>query len=331
MFKNSLFLLLFTLLMLCISPARAFNCARVSGMAEQAVCSSPQLMWLDGVYNDDFYDRVKDDPQHAEQLIVNMHHEPDACSSESCLRSAYLYVFSKMYGTERSFDWEGTWWNTSASQGNSGKILITSPSGWGFRMDATVQGGIYQTALRADVRQYYGIGFSDKIAWGGDCAMMLIPLPDGRLKVTSDSTNSCKLLMSGGVAIDGIYTKSASDPRPAATLLSLGILPDRQTDEKFRQLVGNDYQKYVDTATAFTRENDLDNLGASVVTMWVKGRADRQAAMIMTDPQGKIWALRVEPTKGDEVTLHYATTEPDKKRLPNTLSGWQARFNVHQR
>lgn len=328
MLKNGFFSLLLLLAMFCAAPVSAFDCARASGAAEHTVCASPQLMWLDNIYNDDFYDRVGQEPQHAQQLLPHMHHQPDACASESCLRSAYLYSLGMLHGTAKDFNWQGTWWNASAAPGNSGKLLIGSLSGWGFRMDATITAGIYQTALRTDVRQYSGVGFSDKIAWGGDCAIVLIPLPDGKIKIRSDSDNSCKLLMPPGLSIDGDYVKGDSDPRPPATLLSLGILPDRQTDERFRQLVGNDYQHYVDTASAFSHDNDLDNLGASVVTMWMKGRADRQAAMIMTTPAGKIWALRIEPEEDGTLSQHYATTEQDKKKLPNTLATWQARFNL---
>lgn len=328
MFKKIFILTFFTLAMVWAAPASAYDCTRIKGTADQTVCSSPQLLWLDSVYNEDFYTQVKQDPQHAQRLIAPMDHAAGACSSEGCLRGAYLYMLGVLHGTGQDFDWEGTWWNASAAHGNNGKLLIGKLSGWEFRMDASVQAGVYQTALRGDVRLYSGVGFTDSIAWGGDCTVVLIPLHDGKIKVRSDSKNSCKLLMPGGMTIDGDYVKSDHDPRPSATLLSLGILPDQQTDEKFRQLVGKDYQKYVDTATAFNHEKDLDDLGAKVVTMWMKGRADRQAAMIMTTPQGKIWALRVDPEEGNKVSQHYVTTEQDKKTLPNTLANWQARFNL---
>lgn len=328
MFNLRFFFLLFALTGLCVAPARAFDCARASGMAEHAVCASPQLKWLDSIYNDDFYDRVYLDPQHAQQLIPHMHHEKDACISESCLRTAYLFTLAQLHGTRKDFNWQGSWWNTSAAAGNSGELRIDRLSQWGFRMDATLSAGIYRTALSAEVRQYAGVGFSDHIAWGADCAIVLIPLSDGKIKVRSDSDNSCKLLMPPGLAIDGVYVNADSDPRPPATLLSLGVLPDARTDEKFRQLVGEDYQHYVETASAFSRENDLDNLGASVVTMWMKGRADRQAAIVMTTPAGKIWALRIAPGPDGTLARHYATTEQDKKPLPSTLANWLARFTL---
>lgn len=296
-------------------------------MAEYAVCTNPQLLWLDRLYNDDFHQRVTEDPQHAARLVTPWHLGTPYCTNMLCLRNAYLKQISQLYGADRPFDWEGTWWNTTAPSGNSGKMLINGHNGQVFHMDASVKGGVNHAVFAGSVARYSGVGFTNQIIWGGDCAIVLIPLEDGRLKVSSDSGGSCSLLLPGEMAIDGIYMKSQIDPRPPATLLSIGVFSDRAVDNQFRQLVGADYQQYVNTATDFARGKDLDNLGATVMVLWVKGMANRKAAMIMTAPQGKIWALRLEPAeKGKAIKPHYVTTESDKKTLPKTLANWQARF-----
>lgn len=322
-----LFLIPLTWLVVASLPAHALDCGLPSDVAERTICASPQLTWLDSIYNDTFHDRVAQDPQHAGKLIKPWVNGVDSCTNVRCLREAYLSRISHLYGADRDVDWSGVWWNTTVPHGNSGRMQISNQNTWGFRMIATVQGGIYHSVFNGEVRFHSGVGFTDKIAWGGDCAIMLVPLPGGDVKVISDSRSSCGLLLPGEMSIDGIYTRSDTDPRTPATLLTLGIMPDRATDQVFRHLVGSDYQKYVDTATDFNYSEDLDNIGATVVSLWVKGRANRQAAMIMTTPQGQIWALRAEPiAEGDGVTLHYSTTAQDKIHVPKTLAAWQARF-----
>lgn len=44
--------------------------------------------------------------------------------------------------------------------------------------------------------------------------------------------------MPTGAFIDGRYLRSDHDPRPKATLYSLGIFSDPKMDERFRALVG---------------------------------------------------------------------------------------------
>lgn len=315
------------LLFITVRPAYALDCGRPADFAEHTVCTSPQLSWLDGVYHDTFHSLVMKDPQQTGKYISLLANSVEHCTNSSCLRDAYLSDIGALYGTNRLFDWSGIWWNTSVLPGKSGRIQIGNQNSWGFHMHGIVQEGIYHSVFDGETRLHSGVGFSNKIAWGGDCAIMLIPLPDGRLKVSSDTRSSCSLLLPGKMSIDGIYTRSDSDPRPRATLLNLGILPDRATDEAFRRLVGNDYQKYVNTATDFTYSDEIDNMGATVVSMWMEGMANRRAAIIMTTPHGQIWALRVEPAStGSGVILHYSTTEADKTRMPKTLTAWHARF-----
>lgn len=322
------FLLLLLLLLFGRSlPAFALDCGRPADLAERSVCANPQLIWLDGIYNDAFHDKVMQDPKQADTLVKPWITGVAGCNNLVCLRNAYLTHIGRLYGADRHFDWSGVWWNITAPHGNSGRIQISSQNASGFHMNATVQGGIYQSVFNGEVRLNSGVGLTDKILWGGDCTIMLVPLSDGRLKVSSDSRSSCSLLLPGDMAIDGIYSRSDQDPRPSATLLSMGILPDSATDDAFHKLVGSDYQKYVDTATDFAYSDEVDNIGATVVSMWTKGMANRKAAMIVTTPKGQIWALRVEPAAGGKsVSLHYSTTEADKTRMPKTLSAWQARF-----
>ncbi len=327
--NNHLIMLIISLILLvCALPARAIDCGRAVTVVENTVCDNPELAWLDRVFTNAFSETVMQDPQRIDKIARDWMKTRDVCISDDCLREAYLQGIGKLYDANRPFSWQGTWWNTTATAGNGGKIVISNTASWEFQLDAIVTGGAYHSVYSSKVNIYYGVGFTNKIYWGGGCALILVPRPDGKLEVSSDTSGRCQLLLPGSRqrAIDGVYVKAPSDPRPAATLISLGVFPGQAMDDRFRQLAGNDYQQYVDTATSVVYAPDLDNMGATVLTMWVKGMANSKSTMIMYTPEGKIWALRVEPGKDNKLKLHYLTTEKESKAMPKTLMDWRSKF-----
>ena len=317
----------FLFLLLSVPAAQAIDCGRAASVIERTICSSPELTWMDRVFTDSFRDVVVDDPQRINTLTQNWITARDTCSSNTCLQRAYLNGIGQLYGVPASFDWQGVWWNTTTTHGNGSKIVIHSATDWGFKMDATVWGGIYKSVLSGNVNNFYGVGYTNEINWGGNCAIMLVPRADGKLEVSSDNHGSCTMLLPGGISPDGVYVKADQDPRPTATLLSLGIFPNKALDDRFRDLVGDEYAEYLDTATSFVYGQDKDSMSATVLILWVKGMANQKSAIIMYTPEGKIWAMRMEPEKENSgLSLHYVTTEKDKTRIPKTLVNWRSTF-----
>lgn len=131
-------LLLLSWLTAAVNPALAVDCGLNLSVAEYTVCNNPQLLWLDRLYNDVFHQRVAGDPQHAARFVAPRQETP-WCTNTRCLRDAYLKQIGQLYGADRPFDWEGTWWNTTAPSGNSGNILINGDNGQLFHMDASVR------------------------------------------------------------------------------------------------------------------------------------------------------------------------------------------------
>ncbi|WP_051937222.1 MULTISPECIES: hypothetical protein [Erwinia] len=324
-FRLKRHLLTFLFLFALSAPALAIDCARSETVVENTICSSPQLVWMDSVLNDNYRNQVMADPVAINGRMAQWRKSRDACASNGCLRRAYFHGLSDIYNASRPFDWKGEWWNSTAINGSGGRIMIQSTADWGFRLDATFWGGAFKSSFNGDVRKFYGIGFMDKIAWGGNCAILLMPRPDGKVEVSSDTRNSCRLLMPGGIAIDGLYVRANSDPRPAPTLLSLGILPDKEMDDRFRALAGAEYAEYVSTANSVLYGQDIDNFGAAVLNLSVKGMANRKSAIVMYTTEGKIWAMRVAPDKQNRLKLHYFTTEKSGQ-MPKTLLSWTAFF-----
>ncbi|MGB9094916.1 lysozyme inhibitor LprI family protein [Erwinia sp.] len=308
------------------SSALAIDCARAVTVVENTLCSVPQLVWLDSVLNDSYRARLQDNPQHLDKKVGEWRQLRDGCTSTNCLRSAYFKGISELFDADRPFDWKGEWWNSTAINGNGGHIIINRSAEWGFRMDATLWGGVYKANFSGDASKFYGLGFVNNIAWGGKCTILMMPRLDGKIDVSSDSSGSCGLLMPGGIAIDGTYVRADKDPRPAQTLLSLGIFPDKALDDRFHTLVGAEYINYVQTANNVLYGQDLDNIGASVLNLSVKGQANRKSAIIMYTPNGKIWAMRVQPDANQRVKISYTTTEQQNKSLPKTLEAWRTLF-----
>ncbi|WP_147199844.1 lysozyme inhibitor LprI family protein [Pantoea sp. CCBC3-3-1] len=313
----------------CTSSALAIDCARSASIVENTICDSPQLSWLDAVLNDTYRNVMKlSEPASVNQEMQQWQASRDACASSSCLRWAYLQGIGQLYNVPEKFNWDGEWWNRSAVHGDGGKIILSHTTKWAFNFDAQVWRGTYKSNLRGDVKMFYGTGLADNIAWGAGCTVLFIPRTDGQIDVRSDSNGSCKLLMRGGMSIDGTYVRSQSDPRPAATLLSLGVFPTKALDDRFRQLAGKDYQQFVDVANNLVYSADLDSMGATVVTLSVKGAASRRAAIIMFTQDGTMWAMRLLPDRdnGNAPETQLITSEKGTT-LPKTLAEWRSLFD----
>ena len=310
-------------------PALAVDCGRAASIVENTICNSPQLSWLDAVMNDANRDALAGkNSEPVLQRYRNWQESRNACTTTNCLRWAYLQGISAVYQAPENFNWDGIWWNTSATNGNGGKIVISKSSDWAFDFTGEIWGGVYKSTLRSNVRNYWGLGFTDRIAWGGECTVLFIPQPDGKIVINSDNSGSCKMLMQDDITLDGVYQRADTDPRPAATLQTIGVLPSQALDDRFRQLAGQDYQKYVAVANNVLYAEDQDDFGATVLTLSVKGAASRNAAMVMYTPSGKIWAMLVTPDKSKEngINISYITTEQGEKTPPKTLNNWRALF-----
>lgn len=270
---------------------------------------------------------VKDDPSKINKIYNDWEKSLESCTSDSCIERAYYEGISKISDTNADFDWQGQWWNMRAPNMSGGTIQFSRSAEWSVTIDMRVWAGLNKDDFTAEARKIYGIAVIDNVKETSNCKMLIIPKRDGSLQVHSNSDWGCRMSMPAGVFIDGRYEKADSDPRPKATLLSMGIINDAARDKQFRDIVGKDYQAFVDTANVYIYQEDIDNIGARVVTMWVRGAANTRTAIIMYTPQGKIWAARISPSAQGKLQLRYYTSEnKDIKFMPRTLLGWKLRY-----
>ncbi|WP_368747524.1 hypothetical protein [Enterobacter cancerogenus] len=326
--KHRCFSLLFLLTLLFSGGAMAINCQRAVTPLENTICNNDNLHWLNStlslIYNQAILEEgVADIDKKYDEWEKLL----EKCTSDTCIERAYYAGISAISDTDRNFKWEGKWWNMLAPNMSGGVIQFSRNAQWSVTLDIRAWAGINEDQFTAEARRLYGMLAVERVVDTSNCKLLLIPRKDGSLQVYSNSDWGCRLSMPTGVFLDGAYKLSETDPRPKATLLSLGIFPDSALDEKFRALVGEDYQNFVDSANVYIYQNDIDNIGARVLSMWVQGAANSRTAIIMYTPKGEIWAGRISPVKGGGLELRYYSTDgSDQRKMPRTLAAWKVRF-----
>lgn len=306
----------------------AMNCQRAVTPLENTICNNDNLHWLDNtltlIYNQAVLEEGVAD---IDKKYYEWEKLLEKCTSDTCIERAYYAGISAISDTDRNFKWEGKWWNMLAPNMSGGVIQFSRNAQWSVTLDIRAWAGINKDQFTAEARRLYGMLAVERVVDTSNCKLLLIPRKDGSLQVYSNSDWGCRLSMPTGVFLDGAYKLSETDPRPKATLLSLGIFPDGALDEKFRALVGEDYQNFVDSANVYIYQNDIDNIGARVLSMWVQGAANSRTAIIMYTPKGEIWAGRISPVKGGGLELRYYSTDgSDQRKMPRTLAAWKVRF-----
>ncbi|MGE5980231.1 lysozyme inhibitor LprI family protein [Klebsiella aerogenes] len=319
---------LFIINMVFTAPgAWAVNCQRATTPLENTICNNVNLNWLDETLSSVYRAMlVHRDATQVHKEYLDWEKSLESCSSDSCIERAYYSGISKIAEAEPGFSWEGRWWNTSASNMSGGVIQFSHSATWSIIADIRIWAGMNKDELTAEARKINGMVLIDNMVDNKQCKVLFIPRKSGALQVYSNTDWGCRLSMPNGAFIDGRYLKSEQDPRPKATLLSLKIFSDQNTDERFRTLVGDDYQKFVDTANVFIYHDDIDNIGATVVSMWVRGAANTRTAIIMYTASN-IWAARVEPDEKGKLTFSYfSTLGNDVTKMPQNIAEWKMRY-----
>jgi len=309
------------------ASAYAVNCQRAATPVENTICNNDNLHWLDSTLTVIYRSMlVKGDSEKVHQQYETWEKSLDSCTSDACIERAYYEGISLLSDVAPDFKWEGNWWNMSAPNMSGGTLQLSRSAEWSVNTDIRIWAGLNHDEYTAEARKVYGMALVDKIGDTSNCKLLLIPRRSGAIQIFSNAEWGCRLSMPGGGFIDGRYLRAESDPRPKATLLTLGILRDEQMDKRFRELVGKEYQAFVDTANVYIYQDDLDNIGASVIGMWVRGAANSKNAIVMyTDTA--IWAARIDTDKNGKPQLHYYSTEGnDVRNMPRTLISWRLRF-----
>lgn len=308
--------------------ALAVNCQRAATPLENTICNNENLHWLDATMTIIYRAMlINSDAPAVHKEYLEWEKSLESCTSDSCIERAYYEGISRISDANENFDWQGKWWNTAAPNRSGGILTFSRNAEWSLTVDIRAWAGVNHDDFTAEARKLYGMAVVEKVEDTSNCKLLFIPRQDGSIQVHSNADWGCNMSMPNGVFVDGRYVKSQTDPRPKATLLSIGVFPDEATDTRFREMVGEDYQRFVDTANIYIYQDDIDNIGAKVISMWVRGQANRHTAIIMYTPEGKMWAARTAPGKnGVQEAKFYRSKGNEKEPLPRTLQSWKLRF-----
>ncbi|WP_312629474.1 hypothetical protein [Scandinavium sp.] len=309
------------------SSAWAVNCQRAATPVENTICNNDNLHWLDSTLTIIYRSMlVKGDSNAVHKQYTDWEKSLNSCTSDTCIERAYYEGISLLSDVAPEFNWEGKWWNMSAPNMSGGTLQLSHSAEWSVNTDIRVWAGRNHDEYTAEARKIYGMALVENIIDTSNCKVLLIPRRSGVLQVYTNAEWGCRLSMPGGGFIDGKYMLSEKDPRQKSTLLTMGILRDEAMDKRFHDLVGDDYEKFVDTANVYIYQDDLDNIGATVVGMWVRGAANIQNAVIMYT-KNDIWAARIDSDKEGKPQLHYFSTQGNELRtMPRTFQSWRLRF-----
>lgn len=305
----------------------AVNCQRAVTPLQNTVCNNANLHWLDDTMTNVYLAMlVARDAGRVHQEFEEWEKSLGECASDDCIERAYYSGISRIADVPSGFSWEGRWWNTSAANVSGGVIQFSHSADWSIVADIRIWAGLNKDEFTAEARKINGMVLIDNMVDSKHCKVLFIPRISGAIQAYSNADWGCRLLMPSGAFIDGRYLKSEQDPRPKATLRTLEIFPNAEVDERFRALVGDDYQKFVDTANIYIYQDDMDNVGATVVSMWVRGAANTRTAIIMYTAHD-IWAARIEPNGKGKLTFSYFSTQGnDAVKMPRTLAEWKLRY-----
>lgn len=226
--------------------------------------------------------------------------------------------------------WAGVWAVGSRFAPRELRIKMRGKDRFDFELNAASGANIGEIAGTAAVR--------GRLAYFDDRQ----PAADGRI-AKKDEGSGCRLLFShrknfievretpecayyrgNAVFFTGEYRRG-KPAVPEKDFVGLGVLPETETDRRFRALVGNDYESFLDVFQLVSRSEDLDGLGASVFTGCVRGVCPLMTGIIMFAEKGRFYAMVLDIDETDRsVARYYSNDRRFLDKLPKTIERWLA-------
>lgn len=126
------------------------------------------------------------------------------------------------------------------------------------------------------------------------------------------------------VLFDGRYVHQKYFKEIEENLVTLDVMKTEAQDAVFRNLVGEDYQNFVNTTHLVSLEDDLDSSGSTVMVSGVRSLFTNMEYIIMTDSSGQKFAAAII---GDDDDVNYYTNwERFKGVEPQNIKFWRSRF-----
>lgn len=136
-------------------------------------------------------------------------------------------------------------------------------------------------------------------------------------KITIEQNSACEFLGGTGTFFYGEYEKGAFAIE--TDLVEQGVLNESE-DALFRNVVGEEYELYLQNMSSYSDGEDRDGLGTRVVSGFVRGLGTISEGIIMVN-KGNIYAA---VTDSQNSVIRYHTNDPTyQETLPDTIAHWK--------
>jgi len=218
------------------------------------------------------------------------------------------------------FGWKGSWSRESEWQsGASLEITAVTGDRMGFHLLATNGGHVGDLEEEAHITGNSAVyAYADEY----DTCLVRFQLLGDSVIVVSQESGNCGAAM--GVSFNGRYRndKLGGKKEKEEDLLSLGVFPNKDDDDRFRALTKSYYADFVSTTQITGEDDDLDGFGATVRTSGVRGLFTEMEHIIMTDSANRIWAAVVNP----DTVRYFTNVRLYADKLPKTIENWRENF-----
>lgn len=318
----SLILLLSLSMLPLLAHAAGFDCRKAASAAEKAICADATLSKMD----DDLAGAWQKARATATDPTALMQQQRDwlalrnACgANKECLRSSYRLRLQALQNAASTgdFRWQQEWQRESANR-SVGSQLVLSGEVPNLHFVLNAWNGANTGVLEGDLLLHDGTASYRN---GSNCRID-IHRAGNRLQLAQHGDRGgCDAGM--GVDYAGDYLPAAEQAgKPAADLLSLGVLDTAAQNDAAHALLGKDYATLVDDINMQGEVDDLDGLGATVGSYFVRGIANSNAAIVMRKDTS-LWIGLLVFDGNDALRMRYYTNVPDwKDRIPKTIQAW---------
>ncbi len=214
--------------------------------------------------------------------------------------------------------WEGTW-ERDSSQFNSAVLKITSNTNDSFSFNIRAYSGTNIGSISGVATVINDTAIFDDNQGG----ILKFSFNDNKIYVTQ----TYEMYRYGGIGVFFNGTYNDKEKQKTAVVdenyFTHQDVFKKDQEAEFRRITGQYYLKFVNTAQFTTPEKDLDNSGARVYHMNVRGLFTVMEAIIMIrDSDNAIWAAVIDKDK-----VLYFTNTNDIKYVPITISRWHDGFS----
>lgn len=221
---------------------------------------------------------------------------------------------SSATNTVSDADWLGEWQLRDSNQfvSQSLEIQDVTADSISFNLDSFDgghTGGIMDKAVRSKDGK--------SAVFTGDGLSLTLTLQGDRLVMNSegDPSNYAGI----GVSFGGEFVRH-SEPQ-VLNLEQLGVLPSKELDDQFRDMVGNDYDLFTQSFQMVDSQAD-ELTDTTVVTGGVRGLFTDIEAIVMYDLKGTFYAAVIN----DDTVNYYTTERSSYNKLPDAIEQWRSRF-----